>query len=374
MNIIIFFITSFIAFGYAGLLFWIMKGWEETPEWEVPESYVPQTSITVIIAARNEENYIKNTIYSVLAQNFPEHLLQLIVVDDQSTDSTPAIVKEIKDHRLQMLTTGKNTGKKAAISLAVDTAKTDIVICTDADCIAPTDWLRLMVSMYEINRPKFLSGPIVYETDRSIVQRFQYLDGVANMAITAAGIHHGKFFMANGANMLFEKQVFYEVGGYDNEIIASGDDMMMVQKIANDYPDKVRFLKNAKAAVKTQPVGSIADLLMQRKRWATKSMHYADKGIIKVQAYIFLVVMALIVNTILIPFTGGFSLFSAVFLLFVKWAMDFLFLNKMADYFSNKKPLNSFFSASVWFIIYILWATKNALLPSKYTWKGRSVN
>ena len=371
---IIFFSSAFIAFGYAGLLFWIMKGWDDTPEWEVPERYIPETPITVIIAARNEEQYIETVIRSVLSQNFPSELIQLIVVDDQSTDATASLVKAISDPRLKLLTTDKSTGKKAAISLAINNAKSDLIICTDADCIAPSDWLRLMVSMYEVNKPKFLAGPIVYKIDRSPVQRFQYLDGVANMAITAAGIHYDKFYMANGANMLFEKQTFFEVGGYENERIASGDDMMMVQKVANAYPGKVRFLKSAKAAVLTQPVGSIAGLLMQRKRWATKSIHYADKGIVKVQAYIFLVVVALIGNIVLIPFTAGLSLFSALFLLFVKWAMDFLFLNKMAEYFGNQKPLKSFFRASVWFIIYILWATKNALLPSKYTWKGRSVD
>jgi|GEM_PF-5567095 len=62
--------------------------------------------------------------------------------------------------------------------------------------------------------------------------------------------------------------------------------MMMVQKVANDYSGKVRFLKSAKAAVLTQPVDSIADLLMQRKRWATKSMHYADKGIVKLSHFL----------------------------------------------------------------------------------------
>jgi len=202
---IIFFSSAFIAFGYAGLLFWIMKGWDDTPEWEVPERYIPETPITVIIAARNEEQYIETVIRSVLSQNFPSELIQLIVVDDQSTDATASLVKAISDPRLKLLTTDKSTGKKAAISLAINNAKSDLIICTDADCIAPSDWLRR---------------------------------------------------------------------------IASGDDMMMVQKVANDYSGKVRFLKSAKAAVLTQPVDSIADLLMQRKRWATKSMHYADKGIV----------------------------------------------------------------------------------------------
>jgi len=374
MDQLIFFGSCLIAFGYAALLYWIMKGWDETNEWEVPQSHIVSTPVTVIVAARNEEQHIERLIESLLGQNIPKHLLTIIIIDDQSTDNTNQIAQRYASEHLQILKTTENGGKKAAIALGVNTATTDIIICTDADCIAPPNWLRLMLSFYEINKPAFLAGPIVYKTDRTLLQRFQYLDGVGNMGLTAAGIHHKRYYLANGANMLFERAAFDAVGGYANDSVASGDDMMLVQKIAAINPDKVSFLKSNEAAILTEPVKSVAELIVQRKRWASKSKHYSDKGIVWVQAYVFLVIVALVTNLILIPFTNGLSLYSFMFLLSLKLTIDFLYLSRLAAYFGDRKPLKSFFKASLWSIIYILWASLSAILPGTYQWKGRSVN
>lgn len=373
MDQLIFFTSCLIGFGYAGLIFWITMGWDDTDEWEIPDTYEVETPVTIIVAARNEEPHIARLIESLLGQNIPKHLLSIIIIDDQSTDDTNRIAQQYASEQLRVLSTTGRGGKKAAVALGVTHARTDIIVCTDADCVAPPNWLRLMVSFYEINKPQFLAGPIVYKTNRSLIQRFQYLDGIGNMGLTAAGIHHQKYYLANGANMLFEKAAFDAVGGYANDAVASGDDMMLVQKIAAADPDNVSFLKSSQAAVQTEPVQSISELLMQRKRWASKSKHYADKGIIWVQAYVLLVVVALFINLFLISWTNGLSLFSFLFLLFLKLTMDFLYLSKLAGYFGDRKPLKSFLKASLWSIIYILWASISAIVPSTYLWKDRKV-
>ena len=373
MDQLIFFSTAAVGFGYISLLFWIMKGWDDTDEWSVPEDYVPATRISVIVAARNEDRHIRSCVNSILELNYPTHLLEVLVVDDHSTDNTAQILGSISDPRLTIVTLTDTRGKKAALSEAISRASGQLIACTDADCVVPSDWLRYMASYYEINSPRLIAGPIVYSTDRSVLQRFQYLDGVGNMAITAAGIHHQAYYMANGANIVYEKTLFEELGGYSDDTFASGDDMMLIQKAAKSQPSRIRYLKQQAAAITTAPVLTVADLVTQRKRWASKSKNYEDKGIIKVQAYVFFVIVCLLANILLIPFTNGLSLFSFMFLLFMKWGMDFLFLHKMAEYFGTTKPLKSFFTASVWFIIYIVWAAYSALRPTAYRWKDRDV-
>ena len=60
--------------------------------------------------------------------------------------------------------------------------------------------------------------------------------------------------MCNGANLAYEKKVFYEVGGFEGiDKIASGDDMLLMHKIQKIYPDKIGYLKSADVIVKTQP-------------------------------------------------------------------------------------------------------------------------
>jgi len=351
-----------------------MKGWDKTLEWNVPKDYVPSTSVTIIVAARNEEKNIGQLIESLLNQNFPKNLIQIIIVDDQSTDSTSNIVSSYAVPVITLLSTaGHKGGKKAAISLAMAIVETDVVICTDADCIPPKEWLMHMVSFYEDKKPTFIAGAIVYESNRSVIQRFQYLDGIGNMAITANGIFTKKYYMANGANMLFEKTLFDEVNGYKNDTVASGDDMMLIQKTAQRYPDRIKFLKNADAAVLTRPVSTLKELVKQRKRWASKSKHYADKGIIKVQSLVFFVILVLLFDLLLIPFTSGISLLCFLVLVAIKLVVDYVFLSKMSHYFNDKKPMSSFFIASILFAFYILWAAFSAILPSTYEWKGREV-
>jgi len=362
-----------MAFGYVALIWWVMNGWDETVEWEEPPSdYIPSTDVTVVVAARNEAKTIEDCLQSILQQDIPADLLHIIVVDDQSTDETSSIVTNISDSRITLLHTAHgNEGKKAAISQAVANSTSQVILCTDADSKVGRSWVRTFLYQYELNKPRLIVGPIVYETDRSLLQRFQYMDGIGNTAVAANGILHGAYHMANGANLFYERSLFEEVGGYDGDKVASGDDMLLVQKASAVAPESIRFLKAKSAVVKTAPVESIGELIAQRKRWATKSKHYSDKGILKVQGFVFAVVLMLVLNLVLIPLTDGFSLFSFLFLAFVKGCMDYLLLSRMADWFGDSKPLKSFVGAFVYFTLYILWAGWSALVPTHYTWKGR---
>jgi len=375
MEQVIFFTSAAIAFGYVALIMWIMTGWDDTAEWDTPPAdYVPKTKVAVVIAARNEEQHIERCIRSVLSQSMASDIMEVLVVDDQSTDSTSAVVLSIDDERVTLLhTTEGYTGKKAAISLAVEYTNSTVIATTDADCVVGENWLRSLLYQYELNKPKLIAGPIVYDTDRSLLQRFQYLDGVGNMAVTANGIRRQAYYMANGANLFYEKLLFNELGGYKDDSVSSGDDMLLIQRAAAAYPDYIRYLKCQAAVVHTRPVSSVSELISQRKRWATKSKNYSDKGIVKVQAYVFMTVLFMVANIILIPFTSGFSLFAFLFLAFMKGCMDYLLLSRMASYFGNRKPLESFMGAYLYFSLYILWAGWSALFPSSYMWKGRRV-
>ncbi len=375
MGHLLLFIVVIFILCYIGLILGVIGGWHQIPEWSIPDGYSPKTTVTVIVAARNEEQYIKRCIAAILNQKYPDHLLTIIVVNDQSTDSTASIVRSISDPRLTILdTVPPQQGKKSALSLAIEHATSDVILCTDADCLPPSEWLLHMVSYYESHEARLVLGPIVYEADGSLIQRFQYLDGAANMGITAAGIHYQKYYLANGANMLYERTLFSDLGGYQDDNLASGDDMMLVHKAALQSPDLVAYVKCKYATVQTRPVAEVTELIQQRKRWATKSKHYADNGIVAVQALVFLYTLLMIGCMLLAPLLGSVYLWAAIVLLVVKLSVDFIYLRLMSRYFGNIAALNSFLGASVFFIIYILWAGWSALFPSKYRWKGREVS
>lgn len=352
-----------------------MDGWDETEEWITPTEFIPSTKVSVIIAARNEEDAIQQCVLSILNCDYPPELLEIFVINDHSEDSTAEKVLALNHSSVKLINLNESTGKKNALAMGIENASGSVIALTDADCLVPTLWLKSIISYYETFEPKCIAGPISYLHDKTLLQRFQYLDAINNMCVTANGIRRGTYHMANGANLIFQKSAFGEVGGYTtNTNYASGDDMFLIQQISKKYPSKVSFIKSKDAIVLTQPETSLSELKMQRTRWATKSKGYQDKGIIKIQGFVFLFVITLLINLLYSPIGSGLSLFGFLFALFIKWTIDYLYLSKLAQFFGHRKPLKSFFGASIAFIFYILFAGWKAMTGKSYTWKGRETS
>ena len=371
-EILFFAVTVISSIVYVILLSRIMDGWDATPEWEVPKEYIGKTRVSIVIAARNEEKNILNCLESILNCNYPGSLYEIIVVDDNSTDQTFKIVNDLQNPSVSIMQLKNREGKKSALEKGIESAKGEFILCTDADCIVPENWISSFSSFHEKTGSQCIAAPIIYDADKSILQRFQFLDALNNMCVTANGIQKQSYFMANGANIGFTKSSFIDVDGYSgNKQYASGDDMFLIQKIAQNYPGKVSFLKSKEAVVTTLPEKTISDLIKQRTRWATKSKAYLNPTITKIQGFVFYFVILILINLVLAPLGSGLSLFGFLFSLFIKWTMDFMYLNKLSDYFGEREPLKAFFPASLGFMFYILFAGFKALRPTKYQWKGR---
>lgn len=374
MEVALFIFTICAAFGYVMMISRILTGWESTPEWTIPKNYNPNTSISIIIAARNEGGNIKTCLTSILKCDYPSDLLETIVIDDASTDDTLMQAKSVISDNINVIHSDNNIGKKGALALGIESAKGSLIIATDADCQANTQWLKSMSSFYEETGARLIAAPIQYDIDKSVIQRFQYIDGINNMAVTANGIKKKSYFMANGANLAYEKSLFIELDGFEaSNQNASGDDMHMIQSAAKLDPSSVRFLKSKGAIVFTQPETSLRNLINQRKRWATKTKSYSDKRIMKIQGYVFFFNLLLLTNLFLSFFGAGFSLFGFLFGTFIKLSIDYMYLAKLQAYFESKDALKSFLPASAIFSGYILLAGWWALFPSSYIWKGRDL-
>ncbi|NCX96771.1 MAG: glycosyltransferase, partial [Chitinophagia bacterium] len=142
---VLLFLFYVVTFAYMLLIAFYFKGWQEQAEYIVPANYIPQTPISIIIPARNEQKNIDACIDSILAQRYPQDLYEIIVVNDHSEDDTAAIVKHYNDSRITLLELedhlpiGKqiNAYKKEALAAGIAQAKHPLIITTDADCIAP---------------------------------------------------------------------------------------------------------------------------------------------------------------------------------------------------------------------------------------------
>lgn len=368
--ILLFFISIGLSIGYIYLLQWITEGWGACESYKHTGENV---KVSIIIAARNEEKYIVDCLSSIFKNSYPEKLLEIIVVDDQSEDQTVAIIKE-KYPQVTLLSTVKNIGKKAAIELAAKYATGELLIFTDADCTVPDTWVATMVSNYDSDLVSFIAAPVQIDLEDTCLSRFQYLDVAATMAVTANGIHRQSYYSANGANMAVNREQFlqlYEVRR-DAEI-ASGDDMFTIQYLAKKDPNKITYVRSLEATVTTKGEKTIADLISQRKRWAGKSRHYPEKNIVLVQGYVFLLVALMVFNAVFGLFTDGFGVFIALLMLFIKVTMDYLFLSHICQHYEKEEATKKYLISAASYNIYILFAGLVAILPGKYVWKGRSL-
>lgn len=368
---VLYFVSIFIAFLYIFLITHILTTWNEIEEWRVDDSFKPDTKISVIIPFRNEAENIKNCIESVLACRYPKALLEVILINDHSDDKGEFIIGQFYADQVVLLSLDETIGKKAAIAKGVAHASHPLIVTTDADCMVQRDWLRNIASYYEYTKHSMIVGMVSLSGPETTLSSFQIMDTCGTMGLHGAGIHNNTHFLANGANFIFEKELFENTKPFLDDQHASGDDVFFVNIVADKAPESISFLKNRRTVVETKTEETWSQLWKQRKRWATKNSSFS-KGIYKwLTAAIWLLSLSIIVNIILIPFTGAFSLFVVLTQLLIKGAMDFLYLQNMCKYFDKSKVLKRFIPAFLLQTLYIFVLGLVALWGGKHEWKGR---
>ncbi len=352
------------------------RGWSIIPFFK--RTHQVSTSVSVVIAARNEEDNIGRTIEAILNQDFPSELLELIIVDDHSTDQTAGIIRSYADRgvKLIQLAVGDalNSYKKYAITKAIDLAEGDIIVSTDADCRMGPLWLKTIVSYFEENNSYLVSSPVIYSEEKNRFEELQTLEFLYLIGLGAAGIGNQSPTTCNGANLAYKKSLFYELGGFrgiDN--LASGDDELFLHKVAEKYSDRIGFCKSNEAVVYTDAKPDLKSFISQRKRWASKSTKYKDKKVVALGVSIWLFNFALIVSLIAFVFSlpNYNLLLLAAFL--VKIIVEFVFMIPITSFARRKELLVYVPLLSILHTFYIVYIGIAGNI-GKYDWKGRQVN
>ncbi len=293
--------------------------------------------LTVIIPARNEEKVISRTINSVINQNYPEDLFDVVAVDDRSSDGTGEIMDNMaKIHRnLSVIhikeVSNRISPKKNAILTAVRSTESEVIITTDGDCIHHVNWIRSLVA--PLSGPKsenigIVAGLSVFDKEYTglfelIWQNMQSIDYISHSLIGAGSIGNGRAFTANGSNFLAKKALYMKEESSFKGELASGDDFFMVQA-AKESNYRLRFVCNRESIVRTLPAEDIKGLIEQRARWASKAT-YASDFVLYFGITTFIFYTGLLAAFVLM-LTGNISgmVFTAMFLL--KFVPETIFL------------------------------------------------
>ncbi len=357
-----------------------MKGWLKTPHQNTKKALGECCGVTVVVSIRNEEANINACLESILNQDYPKDKVEIIVVNDFSTDSTLELLEKFGDKirlfNLSAVLPPENAqlaNKKKAITLAVDKAKYQLILCADGDCVYGDKWIASMVQYQHKYQKKFISGPVDYIDSSGFWKQFLLMDLVAMIGTTAGSIGQKKPVMASGANMLFRKDAFIEVNGYEgNEGIASGDDVFLMQKIYLQDAKSIGFVKNSAAFARTHAPKTFTEFLNQRIRWTSKSNNMVDPKVKLVLLFNYLFYLTCFVNLFVLPwFHLSYLAFGALMFL-LKILIDTLFFGNLLAFYNKSSLLKWIVPMEIIHIIYVSFMGVLAIFGS-YTWKGRTV-
>jgi cellulose synthase/poly-beta-1,6-N-acetylglucosamine synthase-like glycosyltransferase len=266
-------------------LWLILQGKRE----EVPPAAPGSTRVTVVVAARNEEKTIATVLGNLAKQDYPRELLEVIVVNDNSTDRTPIVVSEfISGHRQPQavnirLIYNPFRGKKSAVRYAIEKASGELILMTDADCSVGPGWVSAYAKFFESVNADMIAGEVYQTPGRGFASQFGSFEFSALQAITESSIRAGRPVMCSAANMAVRKDVYLRHAGALRDEIASGDDVFLLHAVKRSGGIIAHVGGGAAAAVTAGAVTAAA-LLRQRARWASKAYYYRDAATLTLAA------------------------------------------------------------------------------------------
>lgn len=356
----IFFIIALTLYSVQSVLFAVgaRKKYEKLPDEKLP-------SVSVIVAARNEEENILECMGSLEKLVYTKEKIEVIIVNDRSTDSTGQIISDfIKDKpgfKTIIPTEGSGSlkGKANAIDNAIEIAKGEIIITTDADCTVSPSWAKTIASYYKDN-VGIVCGYTTQKADR-FFSGMQAVDFIFLLTVAAGAMNLGRPNSCIGNNMSYRKSAYNEAGGYKKIPFSVTEDFKLLMAIYELKKYKVIFPLDAGALVTSKPCPTFKSLYSQKKRWGVGGLDSDISGF---------AVMSIGVLThtgmLLTPFF--FSSLSLSLVLF-KIIIDYFFL--YAIFKKLKLRLKYFLTFEFYFILYVTALPFILLISRKVKWKGR---
>lgn len=246
----------------SGLIF------DKRPQYYPPTELPP---VSVLIAAYNEEQTIKNTLTSVLDQNYPG-IVEVIVINDGSRDKTKEYIETAvrennsKNVSIRPIHFEQNSGKATALNAGLDVSSHDLIVTLDADSYLFRTSLRNIVT-YMINSPPdtaAVAGAVLTRNSRTNwmtkLQEWDYFHGIA-VVKRIQSLYQGTL-VAQGAYSVFRKHVLMECGGWKDTM---GEDIVLTWAL-HSRKYRVRYAESA--IVFTNVPESYKKFYQQRRRWA----------------------------------------------------------------------------------------------------------
>ncbi|HDZ10673.1 MAG TPA: glycosyltransferase [Bacteroidetes bacterium] len=235
----------------------------------------PKAKVTVILAARDEEQNLPVFLQSLLRLSFPKDRLQVILANDRSSDRTGSIFDEMaRQHDyIQAIHINKienyMSGKENAIHKAMEIATGEFVFLTDADCILNERWIESML-LYFNDDVGVVCGQTYLaarHTRHTLWEGVQALDWAYLLTAASGATGLGKPSSCIGNNMALRRRVYFQVGGYPHIGFSVTEDFAFLRIVCKRTDWEIRFPIHPDTTVTSFPEPTLKGFFQQRKRW-----------------------------------------------------------------------------------------------------------
>jgi cellulose synthase/poly-beta-1,6-N-acetylglucosamine synthase-like glycosyltransferase len=260
-------IISFLAIQLL-LFFFIAARKSESPE-PIEEREWP--SISILVAARNEEANIDGCLQAISELDYPANRIQILVGNDQSDDNTRAKIAAFAQtaNNIQLVdittTLGKAKGKANVLAQLARRATGKYYLITDADIIVNTQWAKELVSYFDSPKTGIVSA-VTFVHGPSLFARLQGIDWLYFMGLLKGAFNAGVHCTAVGNNMAISKEAYDSVGGYEALDFSVTEDFKLYKEVRKKGWETQNIL-NSNSLNISKAAPSFLQLMHQRKRW-----------------------------------------------------------------------------------------------------------
>jgi cellulose synthase/poly-beta-1,6-N-acetylglucosamine synthase-like glycosyltransferase len=322
---------------------------------------------TVIVAVRNEGENILRCMQSLDNIVYDKNKLEIILVDDESTDNTGKIIDEFifdkpKFKKIVIKKEIKSLkGKTNALANAIDIANGEIILTTDADCEVHPMWVKTITSYYQEN-----TGAVSGYTTQLAYNGFtgmQAIDFLYLLTIASGFINVNKPVSCMGNNMSYRKSVYLETGGYEKLPFSITEDFNLLWSIHKLDKYKIIFPLDKEALITSMPCKNLKNLYRQKKRWGIGGLEVPLRGKF-IMAAGFAANLCILLSPLF--FTVG-----CLYLIVFKLAIDYFVLYFVHNRLEITKNLRYYLNFEIYYILYVLILPFILVLSRKVSWKGR---
>ncbi|HEY4283130.1 MAG TPA: glycosyltransferase family 2 protein [Chthoniobacterales bacterium] len=196
--------------------------------------------ISVVVPFYNSQRYIEECIHALLAQTYPSNQYEVIMVDNNSTDASPAIAAQYPRLNLR---SEPRPGAYVARNCGMAASSGDVIAFTDPDCVPARDWLEHVDRAMRQTGTQIVLGTHKFGVNSPALRLLEDYEGEKKDYVFNSTIKNVYYGYAN--NMAVRRTLFGELGPFVE--IPRGSDVVLVRKCVDRYScDAVRYSRTIK--------------------------------------------------------------------------------------------------------------------------------